>query len=175
MEKITINDKLQFSQNINNNAELKKIQQDTQNSNTTQPVVLKKNVLVSPEMISKIRTDLIEPSYYDDIKYNIHSKSRWQCIGDVTETISHVFIGFGTILAFAAGFFNISYLSFLAGSCTTAAMIFIKFSSYAMKESKERIGQVNLLIEQLGFNDIPDIVVDSNNDDDILSNGTMKK
>lgn len=146
---------------------------DTSNNvNEKSSTILKKNIPVSPELITKIRTELIEKTYYNDIKYSIHGKSRWKCVGDITETISHIFIAFGIILAFAAGFFNIEFLSFLSGSCTTAAMVFIKFSSYALKESKDRTEQVNLLIEQLGFNDIPNIVINSSGDDFINNNNS---
>lgn len=128
---------------------------------TVQNISLNPTNDVSEEMIEKIRKELIEKTYYSDIKYNIGSKSRWKCAGDVSETLAHIIIAMGIILAFATGFFNVNFLAFISGSMSTGALVFLRFSSYAMKESKERTYQVNRLIEKLGFDDIPDITIDS--------------
>lgn len=133
-------------------------------NNLTQPVQTKVTIPtndVSEEMREKIRKDLIETAYYNDVKYNIGSKSRWKCTADVTETLAHIIIAVGIMLAFAAGFFNIQMLSFISGSMNTASLVFLRFSSYAMRESRERTYQVNRLIEKLGYDDFPDIIVDS--------------
>lgn len=118
----------------------------------------------SRETVDKIRI-LIEKTYYRDIEYNLSSKSRWKIVGDITETIAHLLIGIGILLAFASGFFNLIYMSFISGSCSTGALIFIKFSSYSMRENKERTKQVNKLIGKLGFDQIPDISIDSAGND----------
>lgn len=128
---------------------------------------------VSPEMIEKIRKELIEKMYYDDIRYNLRSKSRWKYTGDVSETLAHIIIAASIMLAFATGFFNIKFLSFISGSMNTGALVLLRFSSYAMKESKERTDQVNRLIEKLGFDDIPDITIDSANNS-IIPNKSIK-
>ena len=65
---------------------------------------------INPELVNKIRKDLIEETYYQDIKYNLGSRTRWKITADVTETISQVLTGITTILAFSAGFFTINYL-----------------------------------------------------------------
>lgn len=112
-------------------------------------------------LTNKIRKELVEVTYYDDIKYNIHSRSRWKIIGDTTEAIAHIFTGITAILAFAAGFFNFAMFSFIAGCLGTASLVLLQFSSYAMKESKERTEQVNRMLTSLGIDRIVDITIDS--------------
>lgn len=119
---------------------------------------------MNTELINKIRTELVEPTYYSDVKYNIGSKSRWKFIGDLTETLSRIFSGLGTILAFAAGFFNYSLFSFIAGCFGITSLVLLQFSSYSMKESKERTDQVNILLEQIGIDKIANIAIDSSID-----------
>jgi hypothetical protein len=115
--------------------------------------------IVSTEEVTKIRKDLVEESIYNDIKYNIRSKSRWKFIGDLTETIAHLFMLAGSVLAFATGSFNIINLSFASGSCGILSLSLLRFSSYAMKESSERTVQVNMLLEKIGISKLPDITI----------------
>ena len=116
------------------------------------------------DFINKIKTDLVEKNYYDDINYNIKSKSRWKIIGDITEALSHIFIGFSTILAFSSGFFDNRLLSFIAGCFGTAAFVLLRFSSYSMKESRERTEQVNILLKNLGLDPMSDIILNTMTD-----------
>lgn len=114
-------------------------------------------IYVDSELVDKVKKDLIDVSYYNDIKFNIKSKSFWKAIADITETLSQIFTVVSTIFAFSAGFFNHVLLSFIAGCLGTSALILLKFSSYATKESRERTQQVNMLLEKLGITEIPDI------------------
>lgn len=113
------------------------------------------------QFINKVKKELIETTYYRDLKYNIRSKSRWKFVGDFTETLAHILIGIATILAFSAGFFKNEYLSFASGCVSTASLVFIQFSSYSVRESKERTAQVNTILTKLGIDSIPDITIDS--------------
>ncbi|BCS82879.1 hypothetical protein QLL95_gp1244 [Cotonvirus japonicus] len=109
----------------------------------------------------RIKKELIDTSYYGDVKYNLRSKSRWKFIGDLTESLSQICVGIATVLAFSAGFYELNLLSFLSGSFGTSSLVLLQFSSYAMKESKERTQQVNILLKKLGLDSIPDIIVES--------------
>ena len=113
------------------------------------------------EFIHKIKKELIEKTYYDDLKDNLSSKSRWKTIGDVTEAFAHLFMGISAILAFAAGSFNLTLLSFISGCVATTSLVLLRFSSYCMKESTERTTQVNKILHKLGIEEIADITVDS--------------
>ncbi|XWV25557.1 hypothetical protein QJ856_gp0197 [Tupanvirus deep ocean] len=115
------------------------------------------------DLVNKIRTELVEKTYFDDVKYNIKSKSRWKITGDVTEALSHILTGVAAVLAFAAGFFDYKELSFVAGCLGTISIVLLQFSSYATKESKERTQQVNRILDRLGIDEIADITIDSAN------------
>lgn len=115
----------------------------------------------NPELADKIRKELVDVSYYNDVKYNIESKSRWKFFGDVTEALAQLVTGAAAILAFAAGGFDEKLLSFIAGALSVGSLVLMKLSSYSMKESSERTVQVNKLLDQLGITEIPNIVIDS--------------
>lgn len=120
-------------------------------------------IFVDPELVKKIKHDLLEKSYYDEIRYNIYSKARWKIVADLTDTFAHVFTGISTILAFASGFFNYALFSFLAGCFGTISLVLLKFSSYALDESKERTNEINILLNKLGITEMPNTSVDENN------------
>jgi hypothetical protein len=110
---------------------------------------------------TKIKRDLLDSMYYRDVKYNLKSRFRWKFIGDLTEALSHVFTGVATILAFASGFFGIELLAFLSGCFGAISLVILQFSSYAVKESRERTIQVNRILRKLGMEEIADITIDS--------------
>lgn len=120
-------------------------------------------VSIRSELADKINKELVETNYYHDVKYNISSKSRWKIIADLSEAFANLLIAVTAILAFAAGFFNYMLLSFLAGCSGTLSFALLRFSSYSMKESKERTEQVNRLLIKLGIEPIADITIDSSN------------
>lgn len=122
---------------------------------------------VSQELANKIRTELVEKNYYNDVDYNINSKSRWKRISDINDTLAHIMTGLAAIMAFAAGFFNYRILSFISGCLATLSLVFLQFASFAMKESKERTQQVNILLEQLSIDKIPDITIESTTSADV--------
>lgn len=115
------------------------------------------------EFNSRVRKEILNEDYFNDIKYNMGSKSRMKLLSDITEILSYVFSAIGVILAFAAGFFNNIYIAFAAGCMSTLAMVLLKLSSYFIKESKERTHQVNILLRNRNFNQIPDIAIESYN------------
>ena len=116
---------------------------------------------INPELTDKIRKELIDISYYDDVKYNIESKSRWKFFGDMTEALAQLLTGASAILAFAAGAFDNKILSFVAGALGVGSLVLMRLSSYSMKESNERTVQVNRLLDKINVNEIPDIVINS--------------
>lgn len=115
----------------------------------------------SQELIDKIESKLIEPVYYNDVKRSVREKAIFKFVGDISETLSQIALGISSVFAFSAGFFNMNILAFVAGCLGTMAIVLSKFSSYALKESKERTEQVNIILTQLGIEKIPDIVVNS--------------
>lgn len=112
-------------------------------------------------LVQRVQEDIIDINLYDDIESNTRDKSRWKTIGDITEALAHIFIGATVVLSFAAGFFDLKYLSFISGCCATVSMALLRFSAYCFKESKERTAQVNILLKYLGISPIPDITIES--------------
>ena len=106
-------------------------------------------------------TELINERNYSDIKLGLIGRSGWKLTGDICETLGHILVGIASILAFLAGGLNIQYLSFISGSISIGAILFLKFSSYAMKESKERTEIINRILTKMGINTIVDISFDS--------------
>jgi len=117
--------------------------------------------IISEELIKKIQSELIEKNYYDDVKYNLDGKSRWKSIGDKLEALAHIIMGLTSILAFATAYFDDVVFSFVAGCTGILALVMLRLSSYAMRESRERTEQVNRILENLGLRKIPDITIDS--------------
>lgn len=115
---------------------------------------------VDPQYIDKIVKELVEPAYYDDVKYNINSRNRWKKISDITSAFSQILFGISIIMSFAVGFFDINMLSFISGSIGVSAMVVMKISSYAMNESRERTNQINIILKKLNISEIPDITID---------------
>lgn len=110
---------------------------------------------------TRIKRELLDSMYYRDVRYNLRSRFRWKFIGDFTEAFSHIFTGVATILAFASGFFGLDILAFLAGCFGAVSLVILQFSSYAVKESRERTVQVNRILRKLGMDEIADITIDS--------------
>lgn len=114
------------------------------------------------EIGQKIVKELIEPTYYQDAKTSLEWRSRWKKIGDVSEAMAKILASIATIVAFAAGFFDLSILSFISGCLGTVSLVFLQFSSYAMNESRERTQRTNRILEDLGTMKIIDITIPSN-------------
>ena len=115
-------------------------------------------------LAAKIKQELVDPNLYNDVKYNIRSKSRWKFIADISETFAQVFLCASVVLSFASGSFDEKILSFIAGAFGACSLSLLLFSSYSMKESKERTTQVNIILKNLGVDAIPDITIDSTSD-----------
>ena len=122
------------------------------------PLASSKINSVTPDFTDKITQDIIEKTYYRDLNYNINSKFRWKAIGDVMEALSFIFIGIGVVLAFSAGYFDNSVLSFVAGCVETMGIVLKQFSSYSHKESVERTKQVNTLLTELGLDNVVNVI-----------------
>jgi len=111
---------------------------------------------------------LVNESNVRDIKNGLRCKYGCKCTADITEVIGQLFIGAAAIISFSAPSFNIDYLSYIAGVCGVIGIVLLKFSSYTMKESKERTDQVNRILTANDIMNIPDITIDSASKDIIV-------
>lgn len=112
---------------------------------------------------------MIDEDYLSNVKLGLSSRSCWKFTGDCTETLGHISIGVSAIIAFAAGFFGIGFLSFIAGCFSTGAILLLKFSSYSMGESKERTTEINRILSKLNIDELVDIAIDSASDGTAIS------
>lgn len=113
----------------------------------------------------KIKKELVDNTYYNDVKKNLKGRSNWKYVADIFEVFSKIFIGLASVLAFASGFFGYTYMSFISGCLSILSLIFLQFSSYAMKESKERNEIVNKIFKKIGLDEMVDISTDPNDED----------
>lgn len=111
-------------------------------------------------LVEKIRTEILERNYYNDVNYNIRCKSICKFTADISENLAYLSIGLSSIFSFASGFFDNIYLAFISGLFGVLSLSLLKFSSYSMKESRERTTQVNIILKRLGIEEIPDIVIE---------------
>ena len=111
---------------------------------------------------TRIVNELLEPAYYNDVKDTLEWRYKWRKIANTTESFSQLLIGGSTICAFAAGFFNYTKLSFVAGSLTVAAGILMKLTAYSNNESKERTQSLNIILDDLHIKKMPSINVNNN-------------
>lgn len=143
-----------------------KIENQSQSQVQSQSQIQSQSQVQSQSMyLAKTRRDeiieTISEQNYSDIKRGLFGRSCWKITGDITETIAHICIGASSIIAFASGFFGISYLAFISGSLSTASVLLLKLSSYSMRESKERTEEINRILTKLGLDTIVDISIDS--------------
>jgi hypothetical protein len=106
----------------------------------------------------------LETYYYDDIVHNMNSRRNYKLTSDVMEVMGHVALIFSIIISFSAGYFKYEWLSFLSGCTGVVSVGLFRFSTYTLKESKERTLIVNTILKSLNMNEIVDIAMDISND-----------
>lgn len=111
----------------------------------------------------EILTQHIEPAYKKDVKELIHGKRCWRITGQSFETISKVFVAIGSIISFAAGVYNETNLSFIAGAVSTFSLATLQFASFSYKENKKQSTELNTLLKNIDLATIP--VIDRSVDD----------
>ena len=112
------------------------------------------------EFHDKIQMDIIQPNYIDEIESFLSGRKTWRKLGLTFETGSRLFMGIGTVLSFASGVYNNPTISFIAGSISTVSIVCIQFSSFCYHESKKSTEELNILLEKLKFDTIPEVLID---------------
>ena len=118
---------------------------------------------ISNDLKINILKKLIEPSYSRDIDEMIHGKRCWRITGQVFETASKVLVALGSILSFSSGYFDNPVLGFIAGSVSTVSLAMLQFSSFSYRENKKRTSELNLMLQKLGLDTIPQIDLQTDN------------
>ena len=112
---------------------------------------------ISNNVKTQIVTSLIEPMYFSDIKEIISGKKGWRLTGQIFETISKVLVAVGGIVSFSSGYFSNPILGFIAGSISTVSLATLQFSSYSYTQNKKKTAELNILLQKLNIDTIPDI------------------
>ena len=119
--------------------------------------------IVRPQMISRVHSELVEPSYYNDIKDAIKYRHTWRKCGHVFETLSKIMIASSSILSFSSGYFGSSTFGFFAGCSSTISLACVQFASYCFKESKENTEDLNNLLKKIHIETLPEFHDDEKN------------
>jgi hypothetical protein len=96
-----------------------------------------------------VENRLVNNSILIEVEDLIVSRIKWRKISNISEFIAHVLLIVTTILAFTGGIYEFKLLYFFTGCASTTALGLLKFSSYAIKESKERTETLNVLLTRL--------------------------
>ncbi len=105
-----------------------------------------------------ITINLIQPNYVNEIQSSIKGRTRWRSVGMFFETASKLLLGIGSVLSFASGVYNNQNMSFISGSITTLSLVCLQYSSFSYKESKESTTELNILLQKLQLDTIPELI-----------------
>ena len=118
---------------------------------------------IAPEFINNIISEVIDPDYKNNIKYEMSWRSRYYKISGFLLISSKLFLYFSSIIAFIGAsdiisLPNKSYFSFFAGCSVLLSELTLKFSDFSRNRSKKKTLEVNDLLHALGSSiSIPDI------------------
>jgi hypothetical protein len=113
----------------------------------------------------QIIKEYIEPSYVYDVKDTIHARRRWRHFGHIFETSSKVCLAASGIFSFSSGYFENSFHSFLAGTCSTLSLASLQFASYCFRQSNKNTEELNTILTTIGIQPIPDLNLEEQKDD----------
>lgn len=109
---------------------------------------------------SEIR-DIIASTYKSEVRSSLRWRDIWKKFGDSCEAVAKGLTGISSVLAFASSAIQerktADILSFTAGSVGTIGLVLLTYSNYAIKESKERTEELNVILNRIGITPMPDI------------------
>jgi hypothetical protein len=110
---------------------------------------------IGDELKEIILKQLIEPSYYGDVKETIKGRKCWRVSGHVFESMSKILLAASGVISFAAGVYDYKILSFVAGTLSTISLATFQFSLYSFKQHKKNSMELNLLLEKINIESVP--------------------
>ena len=102
-----------------------------------------------------IMNNHVEPAYKKDIIDLLQGKRCWRITGQTFETISKIFVAIGSIVSFASGIYNKTYLSFIAGTISTISLATLQFASFGFTENKKQASELNTLLNNINIKSMP--------------------
>jgi len=110
-------------------------------------------------VIEEMRIKIIIPELYRNVESLSKAPRYWRNISNFTETLGMLSVGINIILAFSSTTFDDKNYAVYAGIAGTIGIILNQFSSFALKESKERTDEYNkILNEVLHIKGVPDLI-----------------
>jgi hypothetical protein len=120
-------------------------------------MVLNSQLMLSDDLKQDILTNLIEPSFKEDISANLKLKKKFKKLGLYFETISKLFVGISSILSFSSGMYKYQVLAFLSGTSAVISLVTLQYASYSYRESKKLSIEINTVLNKLHIETIPEI------------------
>lgn len=140
----------------NGNIEEKFSKGESGNSNISYDT--KKTYKESSALRISIVSEILEPSYYQDVKEYVEERKSWRHIGSYFGTISKILVGLSGVSSFASGTYKNENFSFIAGCISVISLVCLQFSSYALKESKQKTIELNKILSKLNISNVPDTI-----------------
>jgi hypothetical protein len=104
---------------------------------------------------------MVAAMYRGEVQSMIKWRDVWKKFGDACEAVSKGLTGVGAVLAFASSAIETpktaDILSFSAGTVGTLGLVLLAYSSYAIRESRQRTLEINHVLDTLGVTPLPDI------------------
>ena len=107
-----------------------------------------------------IFADVIAPAFRAEVEDLSAWRHRWRKAANFFEALAIAVGVLSTVLAFAAGFFRVPLLSFVAGLLMAVSTGLLTYSKFGNHESSERTASLNRLLLQVGITPEPDLIVD---------------
>lgn len=110
--------------------------------------------------LQDIKIDILH-DVQDDFKKTVHyllkSRKKWRVYENISETMAHILMLFGTIMTFSAGIFDNKIISFIAGGILCLSAALLKLSAYCKAESLERNNILNDHLTRVHLKCVPPI------------------
>lgn len=94
---------------------------------------------------------IIRPGLLDEIQTETADKKYWTRMETACLSFSYIFAGLSAFFAFASGYFNVSWISYVAGSLSVIGIMLARFASYAHSQIAVQVGALNNNLESLGL------------------------
>jgi hypothetical protein len=112
--------------------------------------ILPKEV-VPKQFKEMIISELILPSYRENIQYTIRTRTCWSVVCTICLTSSTILIGLSSLLSFSSSSFPDANMGFYAGSVGIIAVLLKEFSSYANSQDHLKTVEMNEILKNIGI------------------------
>lgn len=103
-----------------------------------------------------ILNTVILPEYTKDIKNTAEWRRCWRSTSDITSVVSKLMVLVASGVAFAAGYWQIPVISYIAGTVSLVGAGLETFSKHAKEKYTQKQNALNLLANNLHIAPLPD-------------------